>query len=584
LLLEAAVMDKAEEVRRQAADEAWTPERIVREVEKVDLFDGAVLATARAAHERVAPGLVAAMQGGGPARHKASLLLLYIGDPRGNQGVMESVGSDQARNMLAHLSVAPHRGRNDDGSPFPLDLVALDQALVPLVENPGSREYELALDLMKRFKTPAAERYVGTLLAHPSPKLRLKAIQWYADQHDVRALEPLGELLAAGKGDSYWLIRALEDYGESSEPAVRARAAQIAATTARPLLGKDDNSTANTVWNLLRVIERAQPPWEAAFLAEVVASNVSWARGCALERLATLEGSAGEARVLAALGDPALRKNAATALAKLESPDPAASHEPLRRALAAELASESPHERTVSELATAMIARGLVRDPSLDRAAPLLDGWDRACVIWVREGIRPSMIAAELVAAGAIDSVPPDRLATLEREWDAKPSPFNVVLTLLQERVVYFDTEAPLVPPDYVKLVTRLDKLTRGALAIECATQEPQAGRGCESELEHIAVAIVDRERVIRYRAEYRGDWFDVSATLAALDGALELAGRPERFFVLETGDQCCCITCAPGDAFESAANRLGIPIERDADASARAGIAYERRVISSLT
>ncbi len=579
-------MDQVEEVRQRAANEAWTPERIVREIEKVDLFDRDVLATARAAREQVASGLVAAMQGGGLAKHKAALLLLYIGDPRGNQGVMEIVGSDQSRNMLAHLSVAPHRGRNDDGTAFPLDLVALDQALLPLVENPRSSERELALDLMKRFKTPAAERYVGALLEHRSPKLRLKAIQWYADQHDVRALEPLGELLAAGKADSYRLIQALEDYAESAEPAVRARAAQIAATHARPLLGNDDNSTANTVWNLLRVIGKAEPPWEAAFLAEVVASNVSWARGCALERLATLEGSAGEARVLAALSDPALRENAATALAKLGSPDPsashAASHEPLRRALAAELASETPRQQTVGELVTAMIARGLVRDPILDRAATLLDDWERACVMWLREGIRPSAIAAELVAAGAIDSVPPDQLVTLEREWDEKPSPFNVVLTLLQDRIVYFDTEAPLVPPDYVKLVIDLGTLTRGALAIECATQEPQAGRGCDAELEHIAVAIVDRERVIRFHAEYRGDWFDVSATLAALDGALELAGKPERFFVLETGDQCCCITCAPGGAFESAANRLGIPLERDADASVRAGIAYERRVISA--
>ena len=573
-------MDKVEEVRRRAADEAWTPARIVRDIEKVDLFDSSVLATARAAYDEVAPGLVAAMQRGGGAKHSASLLLLYLGDPRGNQGVMETIGhSGHARTILAHLSVAPHRGRDHDGNPFPLDLAALDQALRPLVENPASDEYELALKLMSRFKTPAAERYVGALLGHRSPKLRLVAIQWYAEQHDARALEPLGKLLASGKGDSYWLLRALVEYAESPEPAVRMRAAEIAATHARPMLGDDDNSTANTVLNVLRVLEQAEPPWEAAFLDDVVASNVSWARGCALRRLATLEGSAGEPRLLLALSDNDLRKDAATALARLESPDPAASHEPLRRALAAELASDEPRPRTVSELAAAMIARGLVRDASLDRAATLLDGWDRSCVMWLREGIRPSVVAAELVAAGAIDSVPPDRLATLEDEWDAKPSPFRIVLSLLQDRIVCFDTEAPIVPPDYVELVTDLGELTRGALAIECATQEPQAGRRCDPGLERIAVAIVDRDRVIRYHAEYRGDWFDVSATLAALDGALELAGRPERFFVLGTGDQCCCITCAPAVAFASVTRRLGIPVERDADAAARAGIAYERRL-----
>jgi hypothetical protein len=98
-----------------------------------------------------------------------------------------------------------------------------------------------------------------------------------------------------------------------------------------------------------------------------------------------------------------------------------------------------------------------------------------------------------------------------------------------------------------------------------------------------VGVEFVEHDRVVRFRAELRGDWFDVPATLAAMDRAIETAGRPERFFALHTGDQSCLLICAPGEAFREAAAALGIPYEEDADAAMRSGVEFEDRVRASL-
>jgi hypothetical protein len=148
---------------------------------------------------------------------------------------------------------------------------------------------------------------------------------------------------------------------------------------------------------------------------------------------------------------------------------------------------------------------------------------------------------------------------------------------------VAFDLESALVPPDYVQLVTDLGRISRGALEVECATQEPIAGYGCEDDVEQLTVKVVERDRVIRFYARYRGDWFDLSSTLAALDQAIERTGRPERFFALHTGGQCCFVICADDQAFRRAAADLKIPLEIDADAGVRSGVAFETYVRESF-
>src|SRR5690242_8898872 len=100
-------------VRRDAAEQAWTVERVVREIENVDMHERAIRDMCRAAKGEVVPRLLDAMRTReGAAKENASILLLHLGDVRGTEGIIELLvdGDDDTRvGLLAHLSVLPSR-------------------------------------------------------------------------------------------------------------------------------------------------------------------------------------------------------------------------------------------------------------------------------------------------------------------------------------------------------------------------------------------------------------------------------------------------------------------------------------------
>lgn len=595
-------MSELDDIRDQAAKEAWTLARVVREIEAVDMHERSIRDMLRAAKDQSVPALLDAMRTRrGFAKQNASVMLLHLGDPRGTEGIVDLLvhGDDDARIcLLAHLGVLPFREPSGPWAsmmdpPVPIDRAAVEAALVPLIDDPASHLGGLALDVLLRFGTEAAAaRAVASLLEHPSARVRKTAIGWYADRHDPRALDAIGAMLLEDEDESedYWLIQSLESYASGPDAGSRARAAEIAAAFVRRVRGDDVHTVANHVANALRVVEHAAPPWEAKLLAEVVASDVlSWARAGALARLASLEGPRGEERLVRALDDAELRQGAATSLAARANGGAAGARDrlrgPLTRALDDELSCEEPHRGTIHALVEALVACGLASEPVVDRAAPHLAPWDRTRVAWLREGVRARDVAARLVRDGVLPALDEARLAEVEAQWDADRSAMGVVFSLFGDEAscVALDLEAPVVPPDYVDLVTSLGRIARGALAIDCAVQEPIAGRGCDDDVERITVRVVERDRVVRFFADYRGDWFDLAATLAALDQAIATARRPERFFALHTGDQTCFVICAHGEKFRRAATDLHIPFEEDADAGVRCGIAFERHGSDSL-
>jgi hypothetical protein len=552
-----------EQVRKQAAAEAWTAERIVKDVDRVDMFDSTIRETLAAARESVVPALLAAMRThpSANARHNAAVLLMQLGDVRGTEGIvalLESGDEDTQISTLAHLGVLPSHD-SEYSRAITIDRVRLDRALLPLTAHPDAHIARLASGVMIKFETPSVAEVVAPMLEERDPERREQAARWYASRHDPIALEPIGDMLLRG-ADSYWLLAALRDYAESKDLRVQERAAGIAATYLRTVLNQDDNSTANDVMNGLRVVERAAPWWESVLLDEVLSSRVmAWARAIALERLAKLEGRVGERRLIAALADRELRKGAADALAK-HAGDDATAAAALAAMLDKELRARKPDDRTISAAITALVQRGGASHAVLDRAEKFIDPWDRARITWLRARITPRQIAERLIEAGAVSALADERITALERTW-AQTRASGVLFDLLggEDTCVWLDTEAPVVPPDYVDLVARLGRITRGALAIECATQEA-TGRGAE--IEHIEVQFVEREQAVRFRARFAGDWFDIPATLAALDETLSRAGRPERFFSLHTGDQTCFIVCAKDREFRQLADELRIPYE----------------------
>jgi hypothetical protein len=168
-------------------------------------------------------------------------------------------------------------------------------------------------------------------------------------------------------------------------------------------------------------------------------------------------------------------------------------------------------------------------------------------------------------------------LAELEAAWEDEPSPWAVVIGLLGEGRVYgFDCEAGVVPVDHAGLIRDLAQLARGILAVEAVSQVVD-GEGRST------VRFVVGDTLLRFEPEDLGDWYDVAAVVGALNAALERLDARERYLLLHTGDQSCLVVFVRAQAFRAAAAELRIPIERDADAARRTGVAFEEYVRSML-
>jgi HEAT repeat protein len=580
--------------RERAAAQAWTPARVLADPTALrgQLHDRAFLDMCRAVKDDLVPELLTLVQNRRDyARLNASALLAELGDVRATDGFIAILESDDEHlriSALALLGVIGLRPRKI-GVRFEA-AVAIDHARLHRVirsryeQDPTTHEGRLALQVALRLDAPDVRASIVPLVGHPDDEVRAMIVSWLADRgEDDGALDALAAFVDDGDDTEhsfYLVIRALERF--AAEPRFALRAAEIAARYVRAGCESEhaiDNSVANHVWNATRAILTAKPPFEREILSRLLHAAVvpGWVRADVLPRLSELGG--GRAFLEPLLGDSDLRQGAADALAKLRDRDAVPA---LARAIDAELDERNPRRKTTRSLVDALVVCDASLEPAIDRAARLLGRWDLTRIVWLREGITPARVAAKLDEAG-ISHPAADDVAQLEQQWQNDPSAMSIFVSLLGENgVTWFDTEAPVVPPDYVELIGDLARTSRGAIALECASQEPPAGMlDMMTQPEHIAIEVVVAERIARFQAEFRGDWIDVPAVLAALDAAASDAGRSERFFALHTGDQTCIVTCADGAAFRRVARELRVPIEEDADAAMRCGIAFEQRVLA---
>ena len=159
--------------------------------------------------------------------------------------------------------------------------------------------------------------------------------------YDRGSLAAIDEALQQPRhAKSYFLIRALEHLCKSENTGIRTHAAAIAIGFIRSNLADhslsavEANLLANDVWHCMEGIAAACHPEEREalyeifrkVLREVLDSKLEWwVRGIALRRLAELEGQAGIKRLIDAMSDPDLRKDALEGLESLAtgSNDPA---------------------------------------------------------------------------------------------------------------------------------------------------------------------------------------------------------------------------------------------------------------------
>ena len=90
------------EAQKRAAAQAWTVQRILSELEHLDLVDSHFIAHCETLRDELVPLLIQAMhEQDSVARLKASLLLLHLDEPLGTDGIVSCIRDDNEELTLA---------------------------------------------------------------------------------------------------------------------------------------------------------------------------------------------------------------------------------------------------------------------------------------------------------------------------------------------------------------------------------------------------------------------------------------------------------------------------------------------------
>src|SRR4029077_740203 len=246
--------------------------------------------------------------------------------------------------------------------------------------------------------------------------------------HDRGALAVIEDLLREqGSPNRYFLIRALEHLCKSKDADLRNRAAAVAIGFIHNNLDEhrhsalEANSLANDVWHCMDGIAAACSPEQREILKsalrqvlkEVLASKLEWwVRGMALTRLAQMEGQAGVARLIAALSNPDLRKDALEGLASLA----AGSDDP---AVLATLNNEIQRENAthISTLVKTFLAVGGNAKSFAQDIVDRLEPETAMTVRWLLNDIGPREAAAKLQPACSDVPAGDEMLRDLDAKW-----------------------------------------------------------------------------------------------------------------------------------------------------------------------
>lgn len=284
----------------------------------------------------------------------------------------------------------------------------------------------------------------------------------------------------------------------------------------------------------------------------------TWHRGSAvwpLKRLAQLEGRIGISRLLHALSDDELRKDALEGLVSSAraSSDPAA-----LELLAQELGREDAEN--VCNLIKAYLAfGGDAATDMLDRVATRVDSETAMTIHWVRNKITPRVAAAKLTSACGDRALSEATIEELEATWREKFDASSIVWGLLGEwhritAVVYKDVVSPVDHDDEVR---KLGEISADRFSIEEVVQTIEDDG-------NLRVLPVHRGQGFSFAVENHGRWCNVDALLDGLNGILESLGLAERFIQLgENRDSyaAAVVAFAHADKFLAAARELRLPV-----------------------
>jgi hypothetical protein len=388
--------------------------------------------------------------------------------------------------------------------------------------------------------------------------------EWWTPQRvrslkNPEAVKALFKMYDGKHGKRYWAAVRLRELAES-DPALREDIAQFARKAISPLLTGGENRPINELDQLLRVLETAQPAWEAQFLESVASSQAErWVRTRALERIAELRGADALTILLQSLDDPKLAASAARVIASL-GPSAATPQtaDRLRR-----LISDTLDRITASNAAQALIAIGHGKDPVFATDSAKILQWTQFAISLKASDIDADGLVELLFTTGLIGE---DRRGEIGDESLAlryavdREGAFSAMVAFLVETrsAANFDAESATVPPDYNDLIAELTEIASPRLDITDAVFD-------ESQM---TLTLQLFGRTVTIVPKFMGDWFDVEAVLAGLNEAIIAAGRSERFVDLTTGGQDACVVLGDAEGIDRPINDFHLPVEGRLDAS----------------
>ncbi|HTZ77324.1 MAG TPA: HEAT repeat domain-containing protein [Stellaceae bacterium] len=575
-----AVNDDAEEARQIARGQAFSPQRLLAELDRIGFIDSEFRAALDRHRDELEPALRRAMaEESGARKLNASVLLLELGDASGTAGLLDLLAGDDREmqwQVLHRLHYLP-RDVDRGGYQVPLDRDAICAAVNRFVDAAEARLRDASVWVLGLLDTEAAGHRLAGLISHPEPEVRIQVVQWLSRKgKDGGSLGVIEDLLLrrdAKFHDAYRLTGSLQSLAEHGDADIRLRAAQIAARYALGHLDDGDNETANLVWHCLKILKTARAPDERPVLLEILQSKLRWmVRGVALTRLAELEGEDGIKRLCGALQDWHLRQDAAEGLAKLAGSVPRAE---VLDALAAALADED-REDVIAALVEAIMVIGGASRPLLEEAMGRADPRIAMSLHWQLNRIGPKKAAKTLAKAGAMAMPSEETLAKYKSEWDTSRKAYSIVWSMLGEdrRLIGFDCKTGESPADHAELVRDLSGITGQGFEMTDVSQV-QESEGT------LRVRFVHQDRGHSFLVQQMGRYYDLRSTLDGLNGILEGLGREERFLQLHAGGVVALITFAPEKKFLDVARKLRIPMELDPDAARRAGVDYTNYVLS---
>lgn len=581
-----------ESLRTKAKVQGWTPEAVINDIESADFIDSGFVQWCRTVKDDLYPALMQIMQERrGTARLRASLLLLHLGEPEGTDGVIACLQEDDPEfriRVLSALSVMPLEPIKSDVESWyrqvvPLKKEALFAQLEPLLTMPvdaasmslEARTQHIAVDVCLRLHLPEVEHRILPFLENGPARTRSRILHYLAWKGEDRgALKAAKELLRED-AEIHSAVGSLEVYCKGEDVKLSKQAADMLVDFVKANLDRPGNYVTNHLWHALDGIVAAKHPKREKLLKDVLMGPVAdWRRGVALRHLATLEGEAGIARLREALADPLLRQFAAQGIAEnARGRSDAGLVDALVRAVHAEKRGEVLYYLIDALITIDTDVKVLLERDVIERLKPS----DVMRIYWLANQITLDTAVEHLVAAEVIAMPDETELEKLEDEWEQKRDAYGIIISLLSEHLIWFDTESSRVIPDYLNLISQFLDVSRDVFNAEAFSHI------VDKETSESTIRFHYNGRDYEFMAEYYGDWYDVRSVIEGLNRSLMDSGQPKRFVSLYTGDQTAAIVFVPEKVFRQVAETLHIPLQDNVEAAMQQGITFEKRVIEEV-